>query len=63
MEENNHKEICASDTTVLSRGSIDAYSTLWCPTSVKDCTQSISSDPLIKLEYHGFLPFIKCFPL
>jgi hypothetical protein len=28
--------------------------------SVKDCTQSLSSDPMIKLEYHGFLPFHKC---
>jgi hypothetical protein len=44
------------DTTILSRGSANAYSTLWWPPSVKDCTQSLSSDPMIKLEYHGFIP-------
>jgi hypothetical protein len=53
-------EKCASDTVILSRGSTNAYSTLWLPPSVKDCTQSLSSDPMITLEYHGFLPFIKC---
>jgi hypothetical protein len=24
-----------------------------------DCTQSLSSDPKTKLEYHNFLPFLK----
>jgi hypothetical protein len=31
MEENNHRERCASDTVILSRGSANAYSTLWWP--------------------------------
>ena len=44
---------------ILSRGSANAYSTLWWPPSVKDRTQSLSSDPKIKLEYNGFLPFLK----
>jgi hypothetical protein len=44
------------DTVILSCGSANAYSTLWWPPSVKDCTQSLSSDPIIKLEYHDFLP-------
>jgi hypothetical protein len=52
-------ERCTSDTTILSSGSANAYSTLWWPPSVKDCSQSLSSDPKIKLEYHVFLPFIK----
>jgi hypothetical protein len=43
------------DTVILSRGSTNAYSTLWWPPSVKDCTQSLSSDLMINLEYHGFL--------
>jgi hypothetical protein len=33
-------------------------STLWRPSSVKGCTQPLSSDPKIKLEYHGCLPYI-----
>jgi hypothetical protein len=52
-------ERCTSDTMILSRGSANAYSTLWWPTSVEDCTQPLSSDPKIKLEYHGFLPYLK----
>jgi hypothetical protein len=50
---------CTSDTMILSRGSVNAYSTLWWPLSVKGCTQPLSSDPKIKLEYHSFLPYIK----
>jgi hypothetical protein len=52
-------ESCIRDTVILSHGSTNAYSTLWWPPSVKDWTQSISSDPKIKLEYHDFLPFLK----
>jgi hypothetical protein len=54
---------CTSDMVILSRGSVNAYSTLWWPPSVKGCTQPLSSDPKIKLEYHSFLPYIKFFPL
>jgi hypothetical protein len=54
-------ERCTSDTVILSYGSATAYSTLWWPPSVKDCAQSLSSDPKIKLEYHDFLPFLKYF--
>jgi hypothetical protein len=50
---------CTRDTVILSYGSANAYSTLWWPPSVKDCTQSLLSDPKIKLEYHDFLPFLK----
>jgi hypothetical protein len=60
MEESNHKERCTSDTVILSRGSANSYSTLWWPPSVKDHTQSLSSNPTIKFEYHSFLPFLKC---
>jgi hypothetical protein len=59
MEEKKSQKRCASDMVILSRGSANAYSTLWCPPSVKDCTQSLSSDSTIKLEYHGFLPILK----
>jgi hypothetical protein len=52
-------ERCIRDMVILSRGSTNAYSTLWWPPSVKDCNQSLSSDPKIKLEYHGFHPFLK----
>ena len=45
------------DTVILSRGSANAYSTLWWPPLVKDCTQSLSSDPTIKPECHGFSSF------
>jgi hypothetical protein len=45
---------------ILSSGSTNAYSTLWWPPLVKDYTQSLSSDPMITLEYHDFLPFINC---
>jgi hypothetical protein len=51
-----------SDTVILSRGSVKAYSTLWWPPSVKGCTQALSSDPKIKLEYHSFLPYLKFSP-
>jgi hypothetical protein len=50
---------CTSDTVILSRGSANAYSTLWLPPLVKGCTQPLSSDPKIKLEYYGFLPYTK----
>jgi hypothetical protein len=63
VEEDNHRKRCESDMMILSRGSTNAYSMLWWPPSFKDYTQSFSSDPTIKLEYHDFLPFIKCFPL
>jgi hypothetical protein len=53
------KEKCSSDMVILSHGSANAYSTLWWLPLVKDCTQSLSSDPKIKLEYHDFLPFLK----
>jgi hypothetical protein len=33
------------------------------PPSVKGCTQPLSSDPKIKLQYHNFLPYIKVSPL
>jgi hypothetical protein len=39
-------------------GSAKAYSTLWQPPSVKGCTQPLSSDPKIKIEYHGILLYI-----
>jgi hypothetical protein len=44
---------------ILSCGLANAYSTLWLPPSVKGCTQPLSSDPKIKLEYHDFLPYTK----
>jgi hypothetical protein len=44
---------------ILSCGSANAYSTLWLPPSVKGCTQPISSDLNIKVEYHNFIPYIK----
>jgi hypothetical protein len=44
---------------ILSRGWDNAYSTLWWHPSVKDCTESLSSDPKIKLEYHDLLSFLK----
>jgi hypothetical protein len=50
---------CTRDTVILSHGSANAYSTLWWPPSIKDCTQSLSSHPKIKLKYHDFLPFLK----
>jgi hypothetical protein len=58
MEEQSQR-ICTSDTVILSRGSDNAYSMLWWPPLVKGCNQPLSSDPKIKLEYHGFLPFLK----
>jgi hypothetical protein len=54
---------CTRDTTILSRCLAHAYSTLWWPPLVKGCTQPLSSDPKIKLEYHVFLPYIEVFPL
>jgi hypothetical protein len=56
-------ERCTSDTVILSRGSVNAYSMLWWPPSVKGCTQHLSSDPKIKLGYHAILPYLKFFPL
>jgi hypothetical protein len=44
---------------ILSRGSANAYSMLWCLPSVKGYTQPLLSDPKIKLEYHFVLPYIK----
>jgi hypothetical protein len=41
------------------RDSAKAYSTLWLPSLVKGYTQPLSSDPKIKLECHGILPYIK----
>jgi hypothetical protein len=52
-------ERCTSDIVILSHGSANAYSMLCWPPLVKDCTQSLSSDPKIKLEYHGFLSYLK----
>jgi hypothetical protein len=40
------------------RGSAKAYSMLWRPPSFKGYTQPLSSDPKIKIEYHGILPYI-----
>jgi hypothetical protein len=51
-----------SDTVILSRGLVKAYSTLWWPPSIKGCTQPLSSDPKIKLEYHSFLPYLMFSP-
>jgi hypothetical protein len=59
MEENNHRENAQVIVIILSCGSANAYSTLWWPPSVKDCTQSLSSDPKIKHEYHSFLAYLK----
>jgi hypothetical protein len=43
---------------ILSRGSANAYSTLWWPPLVKGCTQPLSNDLKIKLEYHVVLGYI-----
>jgi hypothetical protein len=58
MEENNHNKEMHKIHDDLSLGSANAYSTWW-PPSVNGCTQRLSSDPKIKLEYHGFIPYIK----
>jgi hypothetical protein len=47
---------------ILSHGLANAYSTLWWPPSVKGCTQPLSSDLKIKLEYHDFFFLIPSFP-